>query len=304
MAAVYARRGAQPDAVDVSRYGPPPWNRLSPFTTVGKVPIPGRLGLWELVALERGEFTSDDLADGFATSVEGIWQGLKRIDGHTDETCFVRPHKRRGGVAGHDYGYRLLTYLQARCLIYLPAYLYVLRHQARDLVERLARRAAHDDLAIVDVSYAPDPFSLDRPLSHARLLVDYLNGALQPYLDAEQRIRARLEALLGIYDDGEADGLTATGLAVRQRWRATAGLAVAADGGELDSYSAWAAWWERECLIALVVGDAGMAGDLELLGEILASWVRAGVMTGQEATRLGAQAPLARLGGTITVADR
>jgi hypothetical protein len=305
MAAVYARRGAQPDAVNVSRYGPSPWGRLSPFTVVGKVPIPGRLGLWELVALERGEFTSDDLADGFATSVEGIWQGLKRIDGHIDEACFVRPRKRRGVVAGHDYGYRLLDYLEARCLVYVPAYLHVLRHQVRDLVERLARRAAHGEVTIVDVSYAPDPFSLDRPLSHARLLVDYLNGALQPYLDAEQRLRARLEALLGIYDDGEPDGLSAAGLVARQRWwRVTAALVEATDGGELDSYLAWAARWERECLIALVVGDAGMIDDVDLLGEVLGGWVRAGVMTGQEATRLGAQAPLARFGIAVSLADR
>src|SRR4029450_13089545 len=111
MAAVYGRRGAQHDAVDVSRYGRAPWGRLSPFTAVGNVPVPGRLGLSELVALERGELTSADLADRFATSVEGVWQGLKCIGGRTDETCFLRPRKRRGAGSGHDYGDRLVPHL-------------------------------------------------------------------------------------------------------------------------------------------------------------------------------------------------
>jgi hypothetical protein len=117
MAAAYGRRGAQPDAVDVSRYGASPWVGCRRSSLWGG-PDPGRLGLLDLVALERGELTWDDLADGFATSVEDIWQGLKRIDGHTDETCFMRPRKRRGVVSGHDYGYRLLTYLEARPLIH------------------------------------------------------------------------------------------------------------------------------------------------------------------------------------------
>src|SRR5262245_21413825 len=303
MAAVYARRGAQPDAVDVSRYGAPPWGRLSPFALVGDVPIPGRLGLSDLVSLERGEVTAEDLADGFATSVEGIWQGLKRIDGHTDQACLVRPRKRRGVVSGHDYGYRLLSYPEARALIYVPAYLHVLRHQGRDLVEHLAHRADDQGVTIVDVSYAPDPFSLDRPLSHARLLVDYLNGALQPYHDVEQRVRARLAALLAIHDDTQ-DALTAAGLAARRRWwRATAALVETTDGGDLGSYPGWAARWERECLITLIISDAGIPGDLELLGELLAGWVRAGVMTRQEATRLGEQAPLTRFGVTVPIAD-
>jgi hypothetical protein len=57
-------------------------------------------------------------------------------------------------------------------------------------------------------------------------------------------------------------------------------------------------------LIALIVGDAGMPDDLDLLCELLINWVRAGVMTAEEAACLGAQAPLPWFGVTVSLERR
>jgi len=108
--------------------------KFSPFYPHGDIPIPGMSPLC-------------------AESVEGIWQGLKQMEvGGLDygrcETffCFtcissaltcqrrfrnktMRGLKRSGNVLGHKYGNMLLNYVQARKLIYVPAYEWVLENK-------------------------------------------------------------------------------------------------------------------------------------------------------------------------------
>ncbi len=130
----------------------------------------------------------DDWPEFFATTVEGIWQGLKRLDGECQIEAMRKPaRKRRGRPDGHNYGdYRLLAYGQAKALIYIPAYLAQLRIHL-ELIQELHRRAAQNTVTIVDVTYQPDVFG-PRPISHASLLVDYLENKLGPYEQAHQRL--------------------------------------------------------------------------------------------------------------------
>src|SRR3989344_7554805 len=88
--------------LDVSSYGEHPYILFSPFTCNKErpIPVPGN----EQVR---------------AYSVEGIWQGLKIIDGATENSLFSRtPRKRNGVVEGHAFGDNILDYLAARKQIY------------------------------------------------------------------------------------------------------------------------------------------------------------------------------------------
>ena len=59
----------------------------------------------------------------FAHSVEGIWQGLKIVEGRIDKKYFtMRPRKRRGVVSGHQLGNEILGLVEAREVIYIPVY--------------------------------------------------------------------------------------------------------------------------------------------------------------------------------------
>ena len=123
MSVRYAKRGTCPDEIDVSRYGSSPWRQLSPYVKAPEpLPIPGHVSY-----LDLEEYPS--FPGWWATTTEGIWQGLKVIATETAPGQFQGPpKKRRGRPEGHRYGdYRQLGYLEAKALIYIPAYLSQLR---------------------------------------------------------------------------------------------------------------------------------------------------------------------------------
>ena len=154
---------------DVSSRGKPPFVKLSPFFPHGLIPVPGHAGK-----------TAD--------SVEGIWQGLKLLDGVTDESYFTgKGRKRRGRPSGHLFEGRSLGYVEARRLIYVPAY----THLWRECIGNDLRRLFHDMAASGRPQYfydfesngdVDDPRS---PLAHASVLVtllrdDFARGVLAP----------------------------------------------------------------------------------------------------------------------------
>jgi hypothetical protein len=155
--------------IDVTSKGIQPWVRFSPFYAHGGIPIP-------------------NTAEEKAQSVEGLWQGLKvfereDIDANkwviTNMSGIKRGGNSRGAVRGHRFGVGsdvLLGYRDARFRIYLPASLWVLENRLVEEVEKLRRMAADQSLVLLDYEMNGDPEDLSRPLSHAALLRDHLEG--------------------------------------------------------------------------------------------------------------------------------
>ena len=144
-----------------------PYVQLSPFFPVGGVPLP------EGVACGRKD----------SESVEGLWQGLKIIDGKTDFGKFeitkmknLKRSARNKTVGGHFVGEdkEPLDYLAARREIYVPAYLLQLE-KMRGVVETLRAEATQHKVALVDYTDA-EWDDLRKPLSHACVLRHVLLG--------------------------------------------------------------------------------------------------------------------------------
>ena len=116
--------------LDVTSKGEEPWVQFSPFYPHGGIPVPHS-------------------PDSFAQSVEGLWQGLKVFENEdidasrwqiTDLKGIKRAGRTRGQVRGHRFGVDsdvLLGYRDARYLIYLPAYRWVLENRLAAEVKRL-----------------------------------------------------------------------------------------------------------------------------------------------------------------------
>jgi len=156
--------------IDVTSRGNEPWVRFSPFYPHGGIPIPNTPG-------------------EMAQSVEGLWQGLKVFEQEdidpskwaiTDMAHIKRGGKSRGAVRGHRFGVGsdlLLDERHARWLIYLPAYRWVLENRLTVEVEQLRQLAAHQPIVLLDYETNMDVDDLSRPLSHAALVIYYLQGS-------------------------------------------------------------------------------------------------------------------------------
>lgn len=155
--------------IDVTSKGSVPWVKFSPFYPHGKIPVP----------LSPGTF---------AESVEGIWQALKVFESCDIDTSkfFItnmkgikRTTRSNGRVLGHRAGVngeRLLTYLEARRQIYLPAYLWVLENSLCAEVGQLRRIAASKPIILLDYETNCDIENLSTPLSHAGLVKRHLEN--------------------------------------------------------------------------------------------------------------------------------
>jgi hypothetical protein len=166
-------RAAHPGAeiVDVTSKGPEPWVRFSPFYPHGGIPVP---------------FTPGRTA----ASVEGVWQALKvferadvdpaRLD-VTSMKGIKRSVRTNGPVRGHRRGLDgddLLSYRDARRLIYLPAYRWVLEHRLAALVEQVRKLAGEPGgVVLLDYTTNDDIDDLSTPLSHAGLVRRWVEDA-------------------------------------------------------------------------------------------------------------------------------
>lgn len=164
---------------------------LSPFFPHGNIPIPF-----------SGGATGD--------SVEGIWQGLKVFEGcGIDESAFhniamkkiKRTVRKYGKPLGHQKGlnsHELLHYGEARELIYIPTYKWVLDNipEVKETVKRIAEKAKESDIVLLDYNTNEDWQNLKSPLSHASLLKLYIEGC---YPGVSQK---KLEVVqLSLFDD-------------------------------------------------------------------------------------------------------
>jgi hypothetical protein len=154
---------------DVSSHGSEPFNLISPFArsdTRGPIPVPGRKG-------------------AFSNTVEGIWQGLKVIDGETNMDYFGKLGPKRKPTPGKKlrgwlYGNMIIDVVTARRLIYLPAYHY---HWARALPDSVKNEMVNIAIAgneqfLYDFETNPDPEDPFKSYAHAHLACYLLEGRL------------------------------------------------------------------------------------------------------------------------------
>ncbi len=278
----YAKSRRDGSQSDVSRYGT--FRALSPFAVYpGRIPIPGMLSYVHRSYWEAG----DNLLDWAADSVEGVWQGLKYLDNGTDERLFHgQPKKRRGRPDGHLFAdYRLLDYGQAKALIYIPTYLELVRQQS----EAIAK--LDPGLEIVDVSYQPDTLG-PKPISHAALLVDYLNGELNPFEEAHRRmldLATRMEERYLEETDAGVSPLLPEFVEIGERVRQLGFPST-------TNYADCARFFERENLMLMAVHASGCGEEVDPLTDLLTQWRRASLLTKEEAAQLADAAPMSRMG--------
>lgn len=168
-------KASHPEAVilDITSSSPYRYGQiLSPFFPHRNIPIPG------------------DSHGMTAACVEGIWQGLKVFEGSDIDSQLFRNDtmkkikrtvRKYGKPLGHRYGVyskEILNYSDARRLIYIPSYLWVLENvqEVKDVVERIREKAKESDIVFLDYNINPDNGDINKPLSHAELVKMYIEG--------------------------------------------------------------------------------------------------------------------------------
>ena len=160
-----------PDAmiIDVTSKAQDDFVQFSPFFPHRGIPVP---------------FT-----DGVtATSVEGIWQGLKVFESVGVDTSYFRKSdmkdlkrtiRKYGPMRGHSKGLytdELLGYIEARKLIYLPCYKWVLENKLQTLVTAVRIISKNKPVVLLDYNTNANVNDPKKPLSHASLIKAYIEG--------------------------------------------------------------------------------------------------------------------------------
>ena len=155
------------EIIDITSKGQEPFVKFSPFYPHGNIPIPYSEGY-------------------YATTVEGIWQGLKVFENSDmDEEKFhiidminiKRSERKFGKVLGHRKGIfskDMLDYKTARKDIYIKTYEWVLENLLTEQINDLRQKALKNDLILLDYTTNLDINDLSKPLSHAGLVKSYL----------------------------------------------------------------------------------------------------------------------------------
>ena len=166
-----------PDAVlaDVTSSAKSGLVKLSPFYPHGGIPVPF-----------SEEYT--------ATCVEAIWQGLKVFEGcDVDTSLFAndtmkglkRTVRKYGKPLGHRKGVNgteLLDYIEARKLIYIPTYRWVLENKVAWIIDKMREASKTKTIILLDYDTNADVENVKKPLSHASLIKAYVEG-IYPYED-------------------------------------------------------------------------------------------------------------------------
>ena len=145
---------------------------LSPFYPHYRIPIPG------------------DSKTVTAACVGAIWQGLKVFENEGIDLAMFRNDtmknikrtvRKFGKPLGHQYGVfskELLGYDDAKRLIYIPAYKYVLENvpAVKRSLDKIRTILETRDVVLLDYNLNPDNADKTKPLSHAELIKMYLEG--------------------------------------------------------------------------------------------------------------------------------
>ena len=166
-----------PNAIiaDVTSHAKDSLVKLSPFFPHGGIPVP----------------FSDNMT---AECVEAVWQGLKVFESaDVDVSMFQngtmknikRTVRKFGKPLGHRKGVNgteLLGYIEARKLIYIPTYKWVLENKVKNIIERLKEASRTKDIVLLDYNTNCDVDDPKQPLSHAFLVKAYVEG-IYPFGD-------------------------------------------------------------------------------------------------------------------------
>lgn len=111
--------------------------------------------------------------------MEAIWQGLKVFEtADVDTNLFFndtmknikRTVRKYGIPLGHRKGVEgteLLGYIEARKLIYIPTYRWVLEHKVENIIKRLSEASYTKTIVLLDYETNSDVEDASKPLSHA-----------------------------------------------------------------------------------------------------------------------------------------
>lgn len=157
------------------------YRMLSPFYPHYNIPIP---------------FTPESGLT--ATCVEAVWQGLKvfqnqgvSIATFKNDTMknLKRTVRKLGKPLGHQKGVHsteLLNYYDARMLIYLPTYKWVLDNvpSVHETVMQIKEESQIGDVVLLDYNTNEDVQDTSKPLSHAGLLKLYIEDKYPNPTDA------------------------------------------------------------------------------------------------------------------------
>ena len=94
-----------------------------------------------------------------------------------------RTDRKHGGVLGHRKGVNgteILGYVEAKHLIYIPTYRWMLENKAMYIIERLREASKNKTIVLLDYNTCCDVDDSSKPLSHAFLVKAYAEG-LYPY---------------------------------------------------------------------------------------------------------------------------
>lgn len=164
------------EIIDLTSSASGEWRKLSPFYPHMNIPIP---------------FSNGQVA----TCVEAVWQGLKVFAGQDVDmatfqnatmTNIKRTEHTHGKTIGHRKGVNgteILPYYDARMLIYLPTYKYVLDNvpDVKRLINELKRMSAQKDIVLLDYNTNTEPRDISQPMSHAGLIKLYLEDKYPVY---------------------------------------------------------------------------------------------------------------------------
>jgi len=155
--------------VDVTSKAKTALVKLSPFYPHGDIPVPFSEG-------------------ATSKSVEGIWQALKVFENADVDLKMLENDKMKnikrtvrkfGKPLGHRKGINgneLLNYLDARVKIYLPSYLWMLKHKVSEIIDRLKIASEEQDIVLLDYTTNADILNLKKPLSHAYLIKAFIEN--------------------------------------------------------------------------------------------------------------------------------
>lgn len=157
------------EIIDVTSKSEDDFVKLSPFYPHYGIPVPF-----------SGQWT--------AACVEDIWQGLKVFESSDIDIDLLKNDSMKnikrtvrsfGKMLGHRKGVRgkeLLSYIDARKEIYLPAYKWMLEHRVVRLMKELIKLSKKNDVVLLDYNTNCDVEDLKKPLSHAGLIKAYIEG--------------------------------------------------------------------------------------------------------------------------------
>lgn len=148
-----------------------------------------------------------------AVSVEGIWQGLKvfekeDISFSTFENDTMKNIKRSvrkyGKPLGHKkgvYSGEILNYFDARMLIYIPTYKWILDNidSVNKIVNKIKEKSQKQDIVLLDYNTNIEFRDISKPLSHAGLVKLYIEGnypkegEIYEPVESEKKIKKKIK---------------------------------------------------------------------------------------------------------------